>query len=166
MFLLLHKKTSATALLSIFFLNLARLSIFSHATVSLMLYRSPKNHVSLRPKVWHTKSKRSFPFHLTWKTKQQEISKTLFALFTILSVKFSGVQFFFQYECLGKFPYHFDIETFHHNFNVPVQSLYRSPHPAEACDRVRHTHKPISEPFHLKTSELAQGAIPGWSGKR
>lgn len=48
--------------------SLALFSIFSQATVSLMLYWSPKNHVSLSPKVRHTKSKRSFPFHLTWST--------------------------------------------------------------------------------------------------
>lgn len=48
--------------------SLTLFSIFSQATVSLTLYRSPKNHVSLRPRVRHTKSKRSFPFHLTWNT--------------------------------------------------------------------------------------------------
>lgn len=116
--------------------TLAFLSIFSHATVSLMLYRSPKNHVSLSPRVRHTRSKRSFPFHFTYRTKQPEISTSWSAL-------------------AGKFPPpslpKFDIITFHHKLSLPVQSLSCSPHPAEACDREYQTHKPFLERFHLKT---------------
>lgn len=39
------------------------LSILSQATVSLIVYCSPKNQVSRSPRVRHTKSNRSFPFH-------------------------------------------------------------------------------------------------------
>lgn len=115
---------------------LAFLSIFSHATVSLMLYRSPKNHVSLSPRVRHTRSKRSFPFHFTYRTKQPDISTS----WSLLAGKFPS-------PSLPKF----DLITFHHELKLPVQSLSCSPHPAEACDREYQTSKPFLERFHLKT---------------
>lgn len=81
----------------------------------------------------------------------------------ILAENLAGADFFCQYECRRTFPCLLNRVTFHHNFNVPVWSLSCSPHPAEACDREHHTH---TNPFHLRTSEPTQGAIPGWSGKR
>lgn len=73
-----------------------------------MLYRSPKNHVSLSPRVRHTRSKRSFPFHFTYRTRQPEISTS----WSILAGKFPS-------PSLPKF----DIITFHHELNLPVQRL-------------------------------------------
>lgn len=113
--MLLHEKKKGKAL--------AFLSIFSHATVSLMLYRSPKNHVSLSPRVRHTRSKRSFPFHFTYRTKQPEISTS----WTILAGKF-------PFPSLPKF----DIIAFHHKLNLPVQSLSCSRHPV--TENIRHTN--------------------------
>lgn len=69
--------------------TLAFFSIFSQATVSLMLYRNPKNHVSLSPRVRHTKSKRSFPFHLTWNMiSLQYISKYIYIYTDVHKIKF------------------------------------------------------------------------------
>ena len=45
-------------------------SILSHATVSLMMYWRPKNQFSLSPRVLHTSSNKSLPFHFTWKEKR------------------------------------------------------------------------------------------------
>lgn len=49
-----------------FVFSLTRFSGFSQAYVSFMVYLSPKNQVSLKPTVRHTRSNRSLPFHFTW----------------------------------------------------------------------------------------------------
>jgi len=45
------------------------LSILSQATVSLIVYCRPKNHVSRSPSVLHTRSNKSLPFHFTCKKR-------------------------------------------------------------------------------------------------
>ena len=48
------------------------LSILSQATVSLIVYCRPKNQVSRSPRVRHTKSNRSFPFHFICKGRNPQ----------------------------------------------------------------------------------------------
>lgn len=62
------------------------LSILSQATVSLIVYCSPKNQVSRSPRVRHTKSNRSFPFHFICNITNQE-GNTLWAKGIICSHK-------------------------------------------------------------------------------